>query len=29
VADLRGVTLEILGPIVTANARRLFRISDR
>jgi TatD DNase family protein len=29
VATLRGVTLETLGPIVTANARRLFRLSDR
>jgi len=29
VATLRGVTLETLGPIVTANARRLFRLRDR
>ena len=29
VATLRGVTLETLGPMVTANARRLFRLSDR
>jgi TatD DNase family protein len=29
VAALRGVSLETLGPIVTANARRLFRLRDR
>jgi TatD DNase family protein len=29
VAALRGVTLEALGPMVTDNARRLFRIHDR
>ena len=29
VAALRGVTLETLGPMVTENARRLFRIHDR
>ena len=29
VAALRGVTLEALGPMVTDNARRLFRILDR
>jgi len=29
VAALRGVTLEVLGPMVTDNARRLFRILDR
>jgi TatD DNase family protein len=29
VAALRGVTLEALGPMVTGNARRLFRITDR
>ena len=29
VAGLRGVSLETLGPIVTANARRLFRLRDR
>ena len=29
VAALRGVTLEALGPMVTDNARRLFRIPDR
>ncbi|HEX5531440.1 MAG TPA: TatD family hydrolase [Methylomirabilota bacterium] len=29
VAALRGVTLEVLGPMVTDNARRLFRIPNR
>jgi TatD DNase family protein len=29
VAALRGVTLETLGPMITENARRLFRIHDR